>query len=422
MGKGLQKPAGALCGSSVVHGDDLEDDHLLTDSAVKPASSRFFIPQVPLHVADGQQRRRVLLLCTGGTLTMAPDPKNGGALAPVQGALVKYLKEMRELNDPGMPEVIAYEYQPFYDSSDLGPADWAVLANDIKANYLHFDGFVVCMGTDTMAYTATALSFMLENLGKPVVFTGSQIPLCEPYNDARRNLIMSMIFAARDTINEVSIFFHDRLLRACRSTKVNTHRLMAFDSPNFEPLAKIGITIDENDHLVQPPPRGALRVHTRMDTRLLTIRLVPGFDDGVIRQLIEGSTRNSLKALVLQLYGTGNIPSVKQSFVQTLADATDKGILVVACTQCHTGNVMMGHYATGRALQAAGVVSASDMTPEATASKIAYLYGRGDLSRQEVGALMGVSLRGEVTPAEALPPPPLSTAYERGIRKGKRYY
>jgi len=213
-----------------------------------------------------------------------------------------------------------------------------------------------------MAYMATALSFMLENLGKPVVFTGSQIPLCEPYNDARRNLIMALIFAARDTVNEVSIFFHDRLLRACRSTKINTHKLMAFDSPNCQPLATIGITIDENDHLHLPPPRGALRVHTTMDTRLLTIRLVPGFDDAMIRYMIEAQTEESqLKALVLQLYGTGNIPSVKKSFITLLADAADKGILVVATTQCHSGGVMLGHYATGQALASAGVVSAGDM-------------------------------------------------------------
>lgn len=240
-------------------------------------------------------------------------------------------------------------------------------AKDIKANYLHFDGFVVLMGTDTMAYTATALSFMLENLGKPVIFTGSQIPLCEPYNDARRNLIMALIFASRDTISEVSIFFHDRLLRACRSTKVNTHRLLAFDSPNLDPLAKIGITIDENEYLALPPARGALRVHSRMDTRLLTIRLVPGFDDAVIRHLIEANSsheKKKLKALVLQLYGTGNIPSVKESFIELLADAAAKDILVVASTQCFTGSVMMGHYATGQALEKAGVVSANDMTLE----------------------------------------------------------
>eukprot|EP00521_Asterionellopsis_glacialis_P010153 CAMPEP_0195301110 /NCGR_PEP_ID=MMETSP0707-20130614/28703_1 /TAXON_ID=33640 /ORGANISM="Asterionellopsis glacialis, Strain CCMP134" /LENGTH=276 /DNA_ID=CAMNT_0040363965 /DNA_START=53 /DNA_END=883 /DNA_ORIENTATION=- len=276
-----------------------------------------------------------------------------------------------------------------------------------------------------MAYTATALSFMLENLGKPVVFTGSQIPLCEPYNDARRNLIMALIFASRDTINEVSIFFHDRLLRACRSTKVNTHRLLAFDSPNLDPLAKIGITIDENEYLALPVARGALKVHTRMDTRLLTIRLVPGFDDAVIRHLIEANASHEekkLKALVLQLYGTGNIPSVKESFIQLLADAAAKDILVVASTQCFTGSVMMGHYATGQALESAGVASANDMTLEAISCKLAYLFGRGDIQNHEIAKLMGVSMRGEVTPVEALSPPPLSSAYQRASRKGKKYY
>jgi len=239
---------------------------------------------------------------------MAPDPSLGGALAPVEGALSRYMSEMMELHDEDskMPQVILHEYSPFYDSSDLGPADWARIARDIRDNYLHFDGFVVITGTDTMAYCATALSFMLENLGKPVVFTGSQIPLCEPYNDGRRNLIMALIFASRDTINEVTIFFHDRLLRACRATKVNTHRLLAFDSPNQDPLAKIGITIDENEHLVLPPAKGALRVHSRMDTRLLTLRLVPGFDDAMIAEMIERNTEtNLLRALVLQLYVRG---------------------------------------------------------------------------------------------------------------------
>jgi L-asparaginase len=355
---------------------------------------------------------------------MAPDPNHGGALAPVEGALSKYMETMDELKADKMPDITLFEYTPFYDSSDLGPADWARMASDIRDNYLHFDGFVILTGTDTMAYCATALSFMLENLSKPVVFTGSQIPLCEPYNDARRNLIMSLIFASREnSINEVTIFFHDRLLRACRATKVNTHRLLAFDSPNQDPLAKIGITIDENEHLILPPAKGALRVHTQMDTRLLTLRLVPGFDDAMIAEMIErNAERNLLKALVLQLYGTGNLPSVKQSFIQLLADARDRGIMVVASTQCFTGSVMMGQYAVGKALEAAGVVSANDMTVEAIACKIAYLCGRADLSQGEVSALMGVSLQGEITPAEALSPPPLSSAYQRASRKGKKYY
>jgi L-asparaginase len=218
-----------------------------------------------------------------------------------------------------------------------------------------------------MAYAATALAFMLENLGKPVVFTGSQIPLSMPYSDGRRNLIMALIFASRDSITEVTIFFHDRLLRACRATKVNTHRLLAFDSPNQDPLATVGITIDENEHLLLPPARGALRLHSRMDTRLLTLRLVPGFDDAMITEMIKTNMeKNLLKTLVLQLYGTGNFPQAKTSFIQLLADAAAEGILVVAATQCFTGSVMMGHYKVGKALESAGIVSANDMTLEAS--------------------------------------------------------
>lgn len=233
-GKPQQTPAGLLfhCNSikptldddDVVGEDELDnlipkDDDNLTE-LVTPPESNFFIPQVKLHDGDGMKRKRVLVLCTGGTLTMAPDPEKGGSLAPVQGALTEFMKTMLELQNEKMPDVVVHEYTPLLDSSDMGPPDWSLLAKDIKANYLHFDGFVVLMGTDTMAYTATALSFMLENLGKPVVFTGSQIPLAEPHTDARQNLIMALIFAARDTpISEVTIFFHDKLIRACRSTK-----------------------------------------------------------------------------------------------------------------------------------------------------------------------------------------------------------
>lgn len=188
-------------------------------------------------------------------------------------------------------------------------------------------------------------------------------------------------------------------------------------------MAKIGITIDENEHLILPPAKGALRVHTRMDTRLLTLRLVPGFDDAMIAEMIHrNAEKHILRALVLQLYGTGNLPSVKESLLQMLADASDKGILVVASTQCFTGSVMLGQYAVGKALESAGVVSANDMTLEAIACKLGYLFGRADLTRTEVAALMGVSLRGEITPLEALSPPPLSSAYQRARRKGKKFY
>mmetsp|Transcript_25801 Transcript_25801/g.54536 ORF Transcript_25801/g.54536 Transcript_25801/m.54536 type:complete len:505 (-) Transcript_25801:99-1613(-) len=369
----------------------------------------------------GRFRKRVLVLCTGGTLTMSNDPTKGNSLAPVQGALTKYLAGMPELTeDPEMPEIISHEYKPLIDSSDMGPGDWAMLARDINKNYFFFDGFVILMGTDTMAYAASALSFMLQNLGKPVIFTGSQIPLREPYNDARKNLIMATIFASSDTISEVCIFFHDRLVRGCRATKVNTSKLKAFDSPNLPPLADIGINIDENLHLYRPPPRGSFRINTAMDTRMITLRLVPGFDDASIKAMINAARQTHLKGLILQLYGTGNLPSLKDDLVQCLADATEAGVVVVATTQCQTGSVIMGHYATGQKLLGAGVVSASDMTIEATTTKLAYLLGRRDLKIEEVRDLMTVDLRGEMTPESELPPPPLASAYQKAIAKKNR--
>lgn len=366
-------------------------------------------------------RKRVLVLCTGGTLTMSNDPTKGNTLVPVQGALTSYLAGMKELTeDPDMPEIISHEYKPLIDSSDMGPGDWAMLARDINTNYYYFDGFVILMGTDTMAYAASALSFMLQNLSKPVIFTGSQIPLREPYNDARKNLIMATIFASSDTVSEVCIFFHDRLLRGCRATKVNTSKLKAFDSPNSPPLAEIGINIEENYHIFRPPPRGSFKINTSMDTRLITLRLVPGFDDASMKAMIDAATRTELKGLVLQLYGTGNLPSLKDDLVQCLADATAAGVVVVATTQCLSGSVIMGHYATGQKLLGAGVVSACDMTVEATTTKLAYLLGRGDLSISEVRDLMTVDLRGEMTPESDLPPPPLASTYQRVIAQKNR--
>ena len=373
----------------------------------------------------GRCRKRVLVLCTGGTLTMSNDPLQGNSLAPVQGALTSYLAGMTELTeDPEMPEIVSHEYSPLIDSSDMGPGDWAMLARDIESNYYHFDGFVILMGTDTMAYTASALSFMLQNLGKPVVLTGSQIPLREPYNDARKNLIFAIIFASSDTVNEVTIFFHDRLIRGCRATKVNTSKLLAFDSPNLDPLAEIGINVEENAHLFRPPPRGAFKISTSMDTRMITLRLVPGFDDSCIKQMINAARDTHLKGLVLQLYGTGNLPSVKDDLVHCLADATAAGVVVVATTQCHTGSVILGHYATGRKLIDAGVISAGDMTLEATTTKLAYLLGHEDLSITEVRDLMSVDLRGEMTPEGELPPPPLASTYQKAIarvKNGRKY-
>ncbi|GFH60632.1 60kDa lysophospholipase [Chaetoceros tenuissimus] len=411
---------------SITSYDDSKDLPIHT-ATIKPAGllcdEHFCIEDDLTHKLQhrGRSRKRVLVLCTGGTLTMSNDPTKGGSLAPRQGALTEYLSTMRELiDDPEMPEIVAHEYTPLIDSSDMNPGDWRTVAVDIYENYNFFDGFVVLMGTDTMAYAASALSFMFQNLGKPVVFTGSQIPLREPYNDARKNLIMATIFASSDSIAEVSIFFHDRLVRGCRATKINTSKLLAFDSPNLDPLAEIGINIEEREYLLRDPPKGPFRIRTEMDTRLITLRLVPGFDDTMILQMIKAARETKLKGLILQLYGTGNLPSLKDDLIDCLTEASENGVVVVVTTQCHTGSVILGHYATGQALKRAGVVSANDMTLEATTTKLAYLLGRQDLSIEEVRELMQVDLRGEMTQEDAMPPPPLASTYQKAIAKKNR--
>jgi L-asparaginase len=252
-------------------------------------------------------RKKVLLLYTGGTMGMVAS--QDGSLAPQAGYLTDRINELPEMSRPEMPIYHIKEYDPLMDSSCMGPKEWQMIATDIETNYLEYDGFVVIMGTDTMAYAASALSFMLENLGKTVVFTGSQIPFCEVYNDARRNLIVSIIFAISSDFPEVCICFNDKLLRANRAVKVNSVGLAAFDSPNFPPLATLGAFINENRELALPQPRGPFRAHKTLEAKVIVIKLVPGFDDECILALVTHS--KALKALVLEMYGTGNGPSEK---------------------------------------------------------------------------------------------------------------
>ena len=207
----------------------------------------------------GSIKKKVLILYTGGTMGMRLQ--EDGTLAPERGYLTARIREMPETSRAEMPDFIIKEYLPLLDSSLMGPCDWIKIATDIEENYLKYDGFVVIMGTDTMAYCSSALSFMLENLGKPVIFTGSQIPFCEVYNDARRNLIVSIIFAVSSEFPEVCILFNDKLLRANRSVKVNSVALDAYTSPNFPPLASLGAFINERKDLALPQPKAAFKVN-----------------------------------------------------------------------------------------------------------------------------------------------------------------
>jgi len=334
---------------------------------------------------------RILLIYTGGTMGMTLQNES---LTPLKGYLPQCIREMPEVHEPSMPEIDIVEYEPLIDSSNIGPEDWATLAAQVRDNYYDYDGFVIIHGTDTMAYTASALSFMLEGLGKAVVITGSMIPLAEIYNDARRNLLISMVFAAQLELCEVAIFFNDRLLRGNRATKVDSNGLDAFDSPNFPPLATVGARISSDRALWRRPPTSRLRVHTILDTSIVVVSLVPGFDDSAIETMVEHCT--NLKGLVLSLYGTGNGPSRKAAFLDTISKAISRGIFVVAASQCSKGTVSLDTYEVGRRLLDLGVVSAGDMTTEAISTKMAYLFGRG-LTGEELRRAMMDNLRGERT-------------------------
>jgi L-asparaginase len=339
-------------------------------------------------------QKHICILFTGGTLGMEPDPVTGG-LTVVPGLLNKQMEQMTELHGDNsqMPTYEIVEFDPLLDSSDMSPDDWVKIADAVESRYFDFDGFLIISGTDTMAYLASALSFMLENLAKPVIITGSQIPFGEVYNDARRNLIISMIFACREDFLEVCIYFHDRLLRGNRSHKVHSFRVDAFDSPNFPRLAEVGVNITCRKDLALRVPRRPFRVDRRMNRNILVIKLVPGFDDVTIIDMITQS--KNLRAIVLEMYGTGNAPARRTGLVEAIKIARSKDILVAAISQCLTGSVMLGKYAVGDALAEAGVVSAGDMTTEACVTKIGYLLGRTNIKEAE--ELLQVNIRGELT-------------------------
>jgi L-asparaginase len=259
-----------------------------------------------------------------------------------------------------MPQYTIMEYSPLLDSSCMTPEHWVQIASDVEANYLLFDGFVIIMGTDTMAYASSALSFMLENLAKPVIFTGSQIPIAEVYSDARRNLIVSAIFAASSSFNEVCIFFGENLLRANRSIKLDSLGLHAFSSPNMPALATLGVHLEEARELMLPVPRVPLKgrilvfssvrltihthqmykfaVHKRIDAKVLVLRLTPNFDYSILNIIVREAM--NLKGIVLEMYGTGS-GLVTPVFLDSIREARRRGIVVVAVTQCLHGGVSL---------------------------------------------------------------------------------
>lgn len=340
-------------------------------------------------------RKRVYIAYTGGTIGMAR--RDDGSYAPAPGYLAELMAALPELRDPRAPEYTVKEYAALRDSATMTPADWTAIAEDIAASYDAYDGFVVLHGTDTMAYTASALAFMLRGLRKPVVLTGAQIPLCEVRSDGRENLITALLIAAHEAIPEVCLSFGSRLLRGCRAVKVNASGLEAFDSPNFPHLAQIGVGIEVDRHLLLPPPAAdaPLSVQPIGAVRIGALRLFPGISPAMVAAVLE-----PLQGLVLETYGSGNGPANDPAFLAALAEASARGVVIVSCTQCLRGRVDLEAYATGAGLARAGVISGYDLTAEAALAKLYYLFSVGHAPAR-VRELMGRSLRGELSPPRA---------------------
>ncbi|MCU0433871.1 MAG: type I asparaginase [Bacteroidia bacterium] len=335
----------------------------------------------------------ILLIYTGGTIGMIRDSQTG-LLKPFNFA--RLLEEVPELSKFNI-KIDTYSFPEPIDSSDMHPGIWAELAGIIGSRYAEYDGFVVLHGSDTMSYTASALSFMLENLGKPVVLTGSQLPIGTIRTDGKENLITSIeIAAARHNslpvVPEVCVYFEYKLYRGNRTHKYNAEHFDAFHSPNYPALAEAGVHIQFNTAAFLPMPAAALRVHTAVNTNIAVLKLFPGITPQLVQAVLHTP---GLKAVILETFGSGN--ATRQPwFAQMLEDAIQRGIIFLNITQCAAGRVEQGRYETSSAFARIGVVGGSDMTTEAGVAKLMFLLGQ-NLSTEEIKAQLSVSLRGELS-------------------------
>lgn len=361
---------------------------------------------------------KVLCIYTGGTVGMKYSKRRG--YVPAKNFLYQFLKSHPTFSDQVFQESNSYEhlqsdssisdpiitpasiyekricmqileFSPLLDSSNMTMDQWVKIASEVEKYYAHFDSFLILHGTDTMAFTASALSFMLENLTKPVILSGSQIPLSEQRNDGVENILGALTIAGHYCIPEVCIYFNNKLFRGNRCSKVSAIDLDAFDSPNMKPLVTVNTQIEVDwNAVVHPNAISSFKVHKSLNPNVATIRMFPGITESAVRAFVAPP----IQGIVIEAFGSGNLPSNRPEILQILEQASNRGVVIVNCTQCRKGRVSE-IYATARQLSLIGIVFGSDMTPECALTKLSYCLGK--YSIEETRAIMGQDLRGELT-------------------------
>lgn len=338
---------------------------------------------------------KIMIIYTGGTIGMIYDEKQQ-LLRPLEFSEIRdKIPEMYRLGY----HFFVYPFTPPIDSSDMQPEIWVQMAEIIEQNYQYYDGFVILHGTDTMSYTASALSFMLENLGKPVVMTGSQLPIGMIRTDARENIITAIEIAAAKydngtpVIPEVCIYFDFMLFRGNRSKKYDAEKFEAFYSMNYPVLAEAGVTIKYHGEFTLPQPKGKFKVHKKLDAQLTVLKIFPGITPSAVNGVLNAP---GIRAVILETFGNGNATTADW-FIHCIKEAIERGLIVLNITQCDGGAVELGRYETSRYLLEAGVISGYDMTFEAAVTKMMFLLGQ-PLSTDDIKGLLQISLRGELTP------------------------
>nr|WP_299383197.1 asparaginase [Allomuricauda sp.] len=339
-------------------------------------------------------KAKILLIYTGGTIGMVKDYETGALKAFDFDELVGNIPELNQLDC----EIAGLSFEHPIDSSNMNPTYWSKVAGMISDNYNVYDGFVVLHGSDTMSYSASALSFMLENLSKPVIFTGSQLPIGDLRTDAKENLITSIQIAAlkqkgKPVIQEVGLYFEYKLYRGNRTTKINAEHFEAFASLNYPPLVESGVHLNVNHSYLWKPAqkKKAFKVHQQMDSNVAVLKLFPGLNQQVLKSVL---AIDGLRALILETYGAGNAP-MDSWFLEELGRAVRQGLHIINVTQCSGGAVAMGHYETSEKLRELQLISGRDITTEAAVTKAMYLLGNG-ISNKLFKTIFETPLRGEM--------------------------